>query len=334
MGTSQERRPCRVSNATRTGPLSEAMPACRGRRADHAQKDRVGTWEIPRSARAIPLLVRIGKGKPKADDERTREVGPSSSSYKAGEQGGAIRRGAGGAKGWDQGECKPAAHGPDAEPGNRVTGAGAHTSNRKTAVCRHSPEVGAVCGKAARTDPRVSDLIQSGKLRVGIGLGTPLAVKNPTTGEVRGPTIDLGWALSARIGIDLVAIEYPRPGAVIEAAGSNAWDVAFLVVDANRAKQADFSQPYLQTDSTYLVLADSSIHNAADADQPGIRIAVPRGDGSDLELTRVLKRAELVRTDTIDAALELVRVGSAHGRAGPRPGPACGVSQAARLSRS
>jgi|SRR5712664_1193739 len=71
MGTSQERRPCRVSNATWTGPLSEAMPACRGRRADHAQKDRVGTWEIPRSARAIPLLVRIEKGEPKADDERT-----------------------------------------------------------------------------------------------------------------------------------------------------------------------------------------------------------------------------------------------------------------------
>src|SRR6266478_2874547 len=121
MGTSQERRPCRESNATWTGPLSEAMPACRGRRADHAQKDRVGTWEVPRSARAIPLLVRIGKGEPKADDERTREVGPSSSSYEAGEQGGAIRRGAGGAKGWDQGECKPAAHGPDAEPGNRGT---------------------------------------------------------------------------------------------------------------------------------------------------------------------------------------------------------------------
>src|SRR5499427_6390266 len=34
-------------------------------------------------------------------------------------------------RGWDQGECKPATLGPDAEPGNRVTGAGAHTSNRK-----------------------------------------------------------------------------------------------------------------------------------------------------------------------------------------------------------
>src|SRR5215469_1338611 len=131
MGTSQERRPFRESNATWTGPLSEAMPACRGLRADHALKDRVGTWEIPRSARAIPLLVRIGKGKPIADDERTREVGSSRSSVEAGEQGGAIRRGAGGAKGWDQGECEPAAHGPDAEPGSRDTGAGAHTTNRK-----------------------------------------------------------------------------------------------------------------------------------------------------------------------------------------------------------
>src|SRR5262249_17517523 len=99
MGTSQERRPCRESNATWTGPLSEAMPACRGRRADHAQKDRVGTWEIPRLARAIPLLVRIGKGEPKADDERTREVGPSSSSYEAGE----LRRSDPSRSRWSQG---------------------------------------------------------------------------------------------------------------------------------------------------------------------------------------------------------------------------------------
>src|SRR5215470_19750930 len=131
MGTSQERRPCRVSNATRTGPLSEAMPALPGSKSRSRAKGSRRNLGDPRSARAIPLLVRIGKGEPKADDERTREVGPSSSSYEAGEQGGAIRRGAGGAKGWDQGECKPATLGPDAEPGNRVTAAGAHTSNRK-----------------------------------------------------------------------------------------------------------------------------------------------------------------------------------------------------------
>src|SRR6516165_1266264 len=68
-------------------------------------------------------------------------------SYEAGEQSGAIRRGVGGAKGGDQGECEPAKHVPDAEPDKRVTGAGAHTAS----ICRHTPKVGAVCGKAACT---------------------------------------------------------------------------------------------------------------------------------------------------------------------------------------
>lgn len=72
-----------------------------------------------------------------ADDARTREVGPRHSSDEAGEQSGtarsgrnrwgAIRSGAGGAKGGDQGECGPAKHEPDAEPDERVTGAGTHT---------------------------------------------------------------------------------------------------------------------------------------------------------------------------------------------------------------
>src|SRR5215211_8910800 len=45
----------------------------------------------------------------------------------AGEQSGTSRGGAGGGKQWDQEECETAKHGPDAEPGSRVTGAGSHT---------------------------------------------------------------------------------------------------------------------------------------------------------------------------------------------------------------
>ena len=61
-------------------------------------------------------------------------------------RGGVSRSGVDGAKGGDQGKCGPAKHVPGAEPDKRVTGAGTHT-----AICRHTPEVGAVCGKAART---------------------------------------------------------------------------------------------------------------------------------------------------------------------------------------
>src|ERR1700757_2029730 len=66
-------------------------------------------------------------------------------SFEAGEQRGAIRRGVGGAKDGDQGECGPAKHALDSEPGSRVTGAGPHTA----CLCRHTPEVGEAMGRAA-----------------------------------------------------------------------------------------------------------------------------------------------------------------------------------------
>ena len=82
--------------------------------------------------------------------ETIRHSPPVGICCEAGEQRGAIRCGVGGAKDGDQGECGPAKHALDSEPGSRVTGAGAYTASN----CRHTPEVGAVCGKAARTDPR------------------------------------------------------------------------------------------------------------------------------------------------------------------------------------
>jgi hypothetical protein len=65
-----------------------------------------------------------------ADDARSREVRLCHSSWEADEQSRATGRGAGGAKGGGQGECEPAKHAPDSEPGKRVPRAGAHTANR------------------------------------------------------------------------------------------------------------------------------------------------------------------------------------------------------------
>ena len=170
------------------------------------------------------------------------------------------------------------------------------------------------------TDPRVADLVQAGKVRAGLGLGSPaLALKNPSTGAVSGPAWDLARALAERIGVEPVAVEYLSPGGVIEGARTNAWDIAFLVIDPNRAQLADFSHPYMLIDITLLVPAGSSIRTVADADQPGIRISVIRGSVDDLLTTCLMKRAELVRADTPAAALELLRNGQAHARPGPRP---------------
>ncbi len=168
-------------------------------------------------------------------------------------------------------------------------------------------------------DPRVADLIQSGKLRTGLGLGSPaLAVKDSKSGEVRGPALDLARALATKIGVRLELVEYPRPGAVLQGIQNNEWDVTFLVADPARLAEADFSPPYMQTDYTYLVPAGSSKHSVADLDAPGVHIAVPRGDGSDLRLTKMLKHAELVRADSIAAIIDMVRAGQVDAYAGPR----------------
>jgi len=181
-------------------------------------------------------------------------------------------------------------------------------------------------------DSRVADLAQSAALRVGLGLGSlTTAIKDPATGEVKGPALELGRALAARIGVQFVAVEYPRPGAVINGLSGNAWDISILIIDPVRAEQVDFSNPFLQSDLTYLVAAGSTIQSVADADQSGIRIAAPRGDTSDLLLNRALNRAELVRTDNIAAAIELLRTGGVDAIALNRPSL---IAQSATLPSS
>ncbi len=171
----------------------------------------------------------------------------------------------------------------------------------------------------ATQDSRVVDLVRAGELRVGLGLGVLMqAVKNPTTGELRGAALEMARALATRIGVKLVTVDYPRPGAVIEGLRTNAWDISFLVIDPGRMEQVEFSHPFLQSDYTYLVAAGSPIRSIADADQAGIRIAVPRGEGSDLYLSRTLKRAALVRTDSHAAAVDLLRTGGADAKAASR----------------
>jgi polar amino acid transport system substrate-binding protein len=171
----------------------------------------------------------------------------------------------------------------------------------------------------AQGDPRIADLVRTGKLRAGIGQ-TPLAVsKDPASGEVRGVALDLGRALAAKMGVELAPVFYPRPGAVIDGLRAAEWDVAIsLGIDPNRATEVNFSPPYMEVDLTYLVRPDSPISSIAEGDRAGVRIAVPRGDLVDILLTRQLKQAELLRADTVIGAFELLQSGRADVSALPR----------------
>src|SRR2546422_1054426 len=169
-------------------------------------------------------------------------------------------------------------------------------------------------------DPRIGQLVRTGKLRAGVGVVAPhWAVKHPATGELRGVAVEIARALAKRMGVELVMVEYPSPPSVLDGLKTSAWDVGFLAIDPSRAALVDFAPPYLQIDATYLVQGSSPIQSVSDADQPGVRIAVTRKSVEEIVLSRLLKRAELRSVDTISAGFDLLRAGNADVLAAPRP---------------
>jgi len=66
-------------------------------------------------------------------------------------------------------------------------------------------------------DPRVADLVRAGRVRVGLALLPTFATKDPVTGELRGVAIDLARALAARLGVEVLPVEYSGVATVLDA---------------------------------------------------------------------------------------------------------------------
>ena len=127
------------------------------------------------------------------------------------------------------------------------------------------------------SDPRVADLVQAGKIRVGIHT---FFSKDSRTGELRAVSsgiffLDIARMLGARIGVEVVPVWHPTIPEMLTCVTAGQCDAGFMGPDPSRAG-VDFSPPFVQLDYTFLVPAGSSIQRIADADQPNVRIAVVR----------------------------------------------------------
>jgi polar amino acid transport system substrate-binding protein len=160
------------------------------------------------------------------------------------------------------------------------------------------------------SDPRVGDLVQTGKIR--IGLFSSQFRKDAASGELRGVRPDMARALAARIGVQPVLLEYGNPAQVIECLKAGACDVIFLPKDARAAAIGEFSFPFVQSEFTLLVPAGSAIVRVSDADKPGVRISAVRGHASTATLNSVVKQAEVVLRENEQAAFELLLNGQVH----------------------
>ncbi|GAB2898632.1 ABC transporter substrate-binding protein [Paralcaligenes ginsengisoli] len=150
------------------------------------------------------------------------------------------------------------------------------------------------------------DLAPYGKLRVAINLGNSvLAQSHPQTREPVGISVDLANELARQLGLRAEFTTFDAAGKVFAAAGSDAWDIAFMAIDPVRAEKVQFTKPYVIIEGTYMVKADSSLKDIDDVDHDGVRVAVGKGAAYDLFLTRSLQHAEIARAPTSAAAIDL-----------------------------
>ena len=162
------------------------------------------------------------------------------------------------------------------------------------------------------SDPRVADLVQAGKIRVGMH---SFYTKDSRTGEPKAVStgiifLDIARILGTRIGVEVLPVWHPTIPEMLTCLTAGACDVGFMGPDPSRAG-VDFSPPILQLDYTFLVPAGSSIQRIADADRPNVRIAVVRDHASTLTLSRIFKHAQLIYAATPDPTFELLRNGQA-----------------------
>lgn len=140
-------------------------------------------------------------------------------------------------------------------------------------------------------------------LRAGINLSNFLLVSGrSSSGEPEGVAPDLARALAEHLGTSLRLVPYANPGLLADAAPRDEWDVGLIGAEPQRAEAIRFTPAYAEIAASYLVRADSPLRAIADVDAEGVRIAVTGRTAYGLWLDRAIRKAELVRSATLDDA--------------------------------
>jgi polar amino acid transport system substrate-binding protein len=163
--------------------------------------------------------------------------------------------------------------------------------------------------------PAAKDVAPTGTLRVAIGVGPAASAfyctKDPVSGNPRGVAVDLGAELGRLLHVPVEYVEYPSSGAITEAADKNAWDVAFMPVDPERAKSVDFGPAYYLFESTYLVPAGSKATTLDDIDKPGVRVIGVANTTTGRAAQASLKKAKFSAFRSVPELIEQMRAGNA-----------------------
>ena len=151
----------------------------------------------------------------------------------------------------------------------------------------------------------IAELAPTGVLRAAINLSNFLLVTGKSAaGDPEGVSPDMAGEVAKRLGVPVKYLPFKSPGELADQAGKGVWDIGLIGAEPQRAEMIAFTAAYCEIEATYLVPAGSPLRTIADVDAAGVRIAVTGRSAYGLWLDRNIKRAQLVRSETIDSAYE------------------------------
>jgi len=167
----------------------------------------------------------------------------------------------------------------------------------------------------------VAELAPTGTLRAAINMGNFLLVSGTApSGDPEGVAPDLAGEIAKSLGVPVAYVPFASPGDLVAAAGSNQWDIGTVGAEPAREKLMSFTAAYAEIASTYLVREDAPFKSVEEIDRAGVRIIVRGQAAYGLYLTRTIKNAELITTETHEIARQRFVDEKLDALAGLRPG--------------
>ena len=156
-------------------------------------------------------------------------------------------------------------------------------------------------------------LVQSGKLTVvGNWFFPPFESMDESTGAVQGFDIDVANAVASKLGLEaniLPSTQFDALVPTIKAGGKADVAISGITITDDRAKEIDFSTPYLDSNQSIVVKSGSADTTISALNVAGKKIAVQSGTTGEAWAQENLTNATIVPLDDVIQAMTGVQTG-------------------------
>ena len=156
----------------------------------------------------------------------------------------------------------------------------------------------------------MAKLQERGVIRIGVKYDVPpFGFENPRSGEVEGFDVDLGKAVAEKLGVRAELVEAISDNRIpFIQDGTVDLVLSTMTINAERAEQIGFTDPYFIAKGRILVPKDSEI--AGIEDLAGRRVCTALGSTYEETLKREAPDADLRLVDAYSECLELLQNGA------------------------